>query len=297
MKAKIVCLLAVVCGALLVSSFSNRTTVTSTLTQLNPDGTTEIIEPIEKENWISEKEMELTELLMEQDYLDVPIVVITQSEADPSRYIYYISLLGDDLVSRYDEIYALVAQCLDLEQFDLENSLIYDMYGKSINPADQASSPETDGPSQNCSQTILSVYGEQESAAIAKIGQLLSDDNFGGLYYNDEGNLVVNVVDTNNIPKTLSEDESITNNVTFQEVSYSLAALEAVCDSLVPHMDTLKIMALDANDVTNKVDVCLSDFSDQNKAQILALIDTELVSRDAINFIDDSDTIITFGVE
>ncbi|MPM52721.1 hypothetical protein SDC9_99482 [bioreactor metagenome] len=106
----------------------------------------------------------------------------------------------------------------------------------------------------------------------------IPDDVFGGIYLDETGNLVVNVTDVdksniNSICKTIN-DQKVTYNIVDKSLSY----LENVRLSLVPYMKEYNIAVLDANDVTNMIDIVLYSYNDKIEKLVAQYIDLRYVN-------------------
>jgi len=89
---------------------------------------------------------------------------------------------------------------------------------------------------------------------------------FGGMYYNEAGQLVVNIKEDSavSIAVPLSDD------VVVKTVQYSLAELEAMKDCFEPYMQEYHIVTLDADEVNNTVAIEVT----QDDESIYALIES-----------------------
>lgn len=119
-----------------------------------------------------------------------------------------------------------------------------------------AISPVSDKAGQNCDDTV--------SDLIASV----PDEVFGGVYFNEDGDLVLRVKDTG-VMTTSAFAESVTSQAIIEYSDYSLAELEAMKDSIEPYMVEYGILSLDANESTGTVDVQLSQAND-NLVSILS---------------------------
>lgn len=117
---------------------------------------------------------------------------------------------------------------------------------------------------------------------------------FGGIFYNNDGRLVLNVVKGPLLTNRLNGWKM--SGVTVNEVSFSLGELEYTKDSLEPYMSTHSIVVLDANEMTNKVDAYLSDYNNVTIQDIEQLSSALGMDPNVLNFIDYSDTTILFSV-
>ena len=104
----------------------------------------------------------------------------------------------------------------------------------------------------------------------------IPEDAFGGVYINQDGQTVINIVrgsDFANIPRTIGRQA-----VTYAYVDCSLASLEAVHKALIPYMQQLGIVMLDANDQTNMLDVAVYTQSEELYAFLSKYIDLAYVN-------------------
>lgn len=112
---------------------------------------------------------------------------------------------------------------------------------------------------------------------------------FGGLYIEDEV-LVVNIAsDQSRIHSSFPKIKSDNIDVEYRIVEYPLSFLEDIMEYLTPQMDQYSITLLDANDVTNKLDIALEDFSNENRQNIMLLVQENFGKSDFLNFLDYSD--------
>lgn len=119
-------------------------------------------------------------------------------------------------------------------------------------------------------------------------------DEFGGLYYEGD-TLIVNLVafqGTPSLRQQLSQKEMEHVDVEYRTVTYTLFELETVKDFLTDYMYDYGIATIDANEVTNQVDVCLSDYNEANVESIKTAVLNYGGKIDYLNFIDNSDTVI-----
>lgn len=111
--------------------------------------------------------------------------------------------------------------------------------------------------------------------------------DFGGLYYDEDGVLVVNIAgDIDHLEPR--------QGVRYEAVTYPLRELEAVKDFLAGYMDSYAILALDADEVTNQVEVCLRDYTQENMDQLQSLVAERYPSMDCLHFEDWSGRTISF---
>ena len=131
-----------------------------------------------------------------------------------------------------------------------------------------------------------------------EFAEFLTDEmtcnEFGGLYY-DGDTLIVNIVDsqgTTSLRRQLARKAMKDVDVEYRMVAYSLSELEGIKDFLTDYMYDYGIVTLDANEVTNQVDICLKDYSEENVESIKAIVLSHGGKTDYLNFINNSDTVI-----
>lgn len=129
----------------------------------------------------------------------------------------------------------------------------------------------------------------------------MSSNEFGGLYYEGD-TLVVNVIASQkatSLRPQLAQKAPEDIDVEYRTVTYSLSELERIKNFLTGYMSDYSIMMLDANEITNQVDISLKDYSDDNIESIKAAVLSHGGKTDYLNFIDDSNKVIrsTVGYE
>lgn len=117
----------------------------------------------------------------------------------------------------------------------------------------------------------------------------ISEENFGGIYY-DNDQLVVNITDFDLLTDShsLSSQSATYMNAEFKVVKNSLQDLELVKDFLTQYMNKYSINIVDANEITNQVDILLSDYTDTIINEIQVLVEKFFPGTDFLNFVDDS---------
>lgn len=91
----------------------------------------------------------------------------------------------------------------------------------------------------------------------------MSSNEFGGLYYEGD-TLVVNVIASQkatSLRPQLAQKAPEDIDVEYRTVTYSLSELERIKNFLTGYMSDYSIMMLDANEITNQVDISLKDYS------------------------------------
>lgn len=122
----------------------------------------------------------------------------------------------------------------------------------------------------------------------------MSSNEFGGLYYEGD-TLVVNVIASQkatSLRPQLAQKAPEDIDVEYRTVTYSLSELERIKNFLTGYMSDYSIMMLDANEITNQVDISLKDYSDDNIESIKAAVLSHGGKTDYLNFIDDSNNVI-----
>lgn len=118
----------------------------------------------------------------------------------------------------------------------------------------------------------------EESAEEEKMGlydtmeylvQEIPEDAFGGIYLSEDGHIVVNLVDSAQTQAALLDSDIRSDaEIEYQTVDLPLARLEEAHEALVPYMLEYGIICLDANEVTNKLDIEV----DQYREDLLDLV-------------------------
>ena len=130
---------------------------------------------------------------------------------------------------------------------------------------------------------------------IDKLHRIYPDDAFGGIYL-DGDTVVVNITCSEESARARAEGklgEGV--RIEYRAVKYPLGVLENVKDLLTQHMGEYRIAALDANEVTNRVDVSLYDYNDRTFEEIRQLVAGQFGEDIPLNFIDMRGTEIRFS--
>lgn len=113
---------------------------------------------------------------------------------------------------------------------------------------------------------VLERYAElTEEAAADHV--ILTDENYGGMYYDDDGYAVI-CVKTDSPSDTYADIIDVgdgMNQIAIREVKYSKAELEAVREDIrgfMPHLGDYLIIELKIRDTENKIEVGLSECDD-----------------------------------
>ena len=114
---------------------------------------------------------------------------------------------------------------------------------------------------------VLERYAELAAAGhSAASDYILTDENYGGMYFDDDGYAVI-CVKTDSPSDTYSAliDVDGLNQIAIREVKYSKAELEAVREDIrgfAPHLGDYLIIELKIRDTENKIQVGLSECDD-----------------------------------
>ena len=113
---------------------------------------------------------------------------------------------------------------------------------------------------------VLERYAElTEEAAADHV--ILTDENYGGMYYDDDGYAVI-CVKTDSPSDTYADIIDVgdgMNQIAIREVKYSRAELDAVREDIrgfAPHLGDYLIIELRIRDTENKIEVGLSECDD-----------------------------------
>ena len=134
---------------------------------------------------------------------------------------------------------------------------------------------------------------QSPEAAITEIPRRIPDDEFGGCFLEGE-KLVVNTTCSETAAARRLEQLGETVEIEFRTVKYPLRSLEQAKDFLTPYMGQYGISALDADEVTNRVDVYLSRYSESVFEEIKALVAGQFGEEIPLHFIDTRGTEIRF---
>lgn len=147
------------------------------------------------------------------------------------------------------------------------------------------------------SHDVSADSSDDVTSTVNFINSNFTSDEFGGIYY-DGDTLVVNVVDSTDFWAHNSAVQKIDSNidVEYRMVKYSLQELENVKEFLTPLMHDFEISILDANEVTNQVDIFLSNYDEEIIEDIKAYVAENLFNIDFLNFIDNGDKVLVSTV-
>ena len=111
-------------------------------------------------------------------------------------------------------------------------------------------------------ETALEKSENYDMAAV--LPQEIPDSIYGGIYYEDDVlivNLVGNKEEGLSLQNEIAQYASEKDRIEYQEVTYPLAELERLKDGLAEQMREYSIVVLDANEVTNTLDVTLQQLN------------------------------------
>lgn len=151
-------------------------------------------------------------------------------------------------------------------------------------------------PEAGASQPAPGESPQIPDEVIGKLRRLYPDDEFGGVYL-DGDTIVVNFTGSEEAARARAAGETLADgrSVEYRPVKYPLAVLEGVKDDLARYMDEYAISALDANEVTNQVDICLSRYCDGVFEEIRNLVADKYGEDIPLNFIDARGTELRFS--
>lgn len=140
-------------------------------------------------------------------------------------------------------------------------------------------SKNTDNSSQI--NTVDTETSQEQSNTINDVAAIIyneiPEEYFGGMYINDKGNLIVNVTDTNAVPEASRASMTETRDsvkVIYKTVDKSLQELTTVKNKLAKYMVEYGIAVLDADEVTNSVDITLCYDHPKTVEELEALAET-----------------------
>lgn len=114
---------------------------------------------------------------------------------------------------------------------------------------------------------VLERYAELAAAGnSAASDYILTDENYGGMYYDDDGKAVI-CIKSDSPSDTYADiiDVDGLNKIAIREVKYSKAELDAVREDIrgfAPHLGDYLIIELKIRDTENKIEVGISECDD-----------------------------------
>ena len=108
---------------------------------------------------------------------------------------------------------------------------------------------------------------------IEKIKNSFSSASFGGRYIENNNTIVVNLVENEFNRLSSSTEKRNGMQIIYKPVKFSLAELENFKNKLEPFMAEYKIATIDANEVTNKIDIQLYEENPEIELLVSKYID------------------------
>lgn len=122
--------------------------------------------------------------------------------------------------------------------------------------------------------------GDNIEQILSSVIREIPADIFAGAYIDSSGGVIVNLARGNNAGTGAELNLAALDNVTVNWVTYSLNELEAMKTALEPYMEEYGIATLDANEVTNSIDIELFEENERIRVLISSLdaIDSDIVN-------------------
>ncbi len=136
-----------------------------------------------------------------------------------------------------------------------------------------AKGAETTAAETTVDNTPVAVHNEIEN-----IKSSFSPAVLGGIYIENDNTIVVSLVENEFNGLSSSTEERNGIKIIYKPVKYALLELESIKKQLEPFMAEYKIAALDANEVTNKIDIQLYKENADINSLISKYIDSEYVN-------------------
>lgn len=152
--------------------------------------------------------------------------------------------------------------------------VLFSLAGCGAAETENAKGTETTAAETTVDNTPVAVHSEIEN-----LQNSFSPAVLGGiLYIEDDGTIVVNLVESEFKKLSSSTEERNGIKIIYKPVKLSLAELENVKEQLEPFMPEYKIATLDANEVTNKIDIQLYEENAEINSLVSEYIDLEHVN-------------------
>lgn len=113
---------------------------------------------------------------------------------------------------------------------------------------------------------------------IENIQNSFSSAILGGIFIEDDNTIIVNLIESEFNSLSISTEERNGIKIIYKPVKFSLAELEKIKHQLEPFMTEYKIASLDANEMTNKIDIQLYEENDAINSLVSEYIDLEYVN-------------------
>lgn len=131
----IVSIVSILCVVFLITGCSE--TAEGPSASLYKEGTG-VVEPIEKDEWLVNKSLEIADILEEQDYIELAIVDYSYAPESETEICFHVNLDGEQLSDHIDAILSILTQ--DIDNLDMEDSYIMDVTGAYIYPESEEAS-------------------------------------------------------------------------------------------------------------------------------------------------------------
>lgn len=128
--------------------------------------------------------------------------------------------------------------------------------------------PQKEAETTTAAETTVNNMPVVINNEIENIKNSFSSTSFGGIYIENNNTVVVNLVENEFNRLSSSTEERNGIQIIYKPVKFSLAELESVKSKLEPFMVEYKIATIDANEVTNKIDIQL--YEENPKIELLA---------------------------
>lgn len=121
---------------------------------------------------------------------------------------------------------------------------------------------------------------DQMLQTATKLVENIPTEGFGGQYFDESGHLVINVKKEFSETVNTQLQKKVSEHVKVRIVKYSLAELEEMKKAIIPYMTEYGIATLDANEVTQTIDIELyaDNLQLYELIKSLSIVDPEIVN-------------------
>lgn len=151
--------------------------------------------------------------------------------------------------------------------------VLFSLAGCGTPETENAKGTETTAAETTVDNTPVAVHNE-----IEYLQNAFSPAVLGGIYIEDDGTIVVNLVENEFKKLSSSTEERNGIKIVYKSVKYALSELENIKKQLEPFMAEYKIATLDANEATNKIDIQLYEENAEINSLVSEYIDLEYVN-------------------
>lgn len=151
--------------------------------------------------------------------------------------------------------------------------VLFSLAGCGAPETKNAKESETTAAETTVDNTPVVIHNEIEN-----IKNSFSPAVLGGIYIEDNGTIVVNLVESEFKKLSSSAEERNGIKIVYKPVKYALSELENIKKQLEPFMAEYKIATLDANEVTNKIDIQLYEENAEINSLVSEYIDLEYIN-------------------